>query len=219
MRALLRRLLMEDSEDNWTDAELNALLNLSLQSWQDYILVVQPEAFLQWDYADITSGERFYPKPVGMRYEIELGVKSTAAATDYAPLTVHSYDAIRHGVVGTRRESDIDPIPTEPNQLYAHAGKYFFLGWAPSDTISQGLECCYVQHLTMGADSDVPDLAIGLHYGVVLEGAIMALRETPEDTARLEKDRDRLVDKIALYYRKSAAGPSQVHPMFGKKRY
>lgn len=219
MRDMLRRILMEDSADNWTDTELNEILNLALQSWQDYVLAVDPDAFLQWDYADLTVDERYYPKPVGMRSEVELGYKGDTSWTDYKPLELYGYQSLRRGIVGTRRESDTDPIPTEPSGKYAHAGDFFFLGWNPAATVSEGLEVSYVPHLTMAVDSDVPDLAIGLHYGVVVEAAIMALDETPEPTEKLEKKRDRLVNKIGLYYRKSQASGDHIHPSFGKQRY
>lgn len=221
MRAFLRRGLMEDTADNWTDAELNTTINAAAQSWQDYILAIDPEALLEWHYASIVKDQRYYAKPAGMRNELELGYLDSSTS-EYLPMTVVSWPSIRRGwnKGATSRNSDIDLNPTTTvSYQYAHAGPFFYLDWNPAEALVDGLEVAYVPDIALGDDTESPTFALGLHYGIVVEAIIMAKGETPEDDSRWVRERTQMIKKIPLYYKKSIAGPEIAMPDVRKEGY
>jgi hypothetical protein len=71
----------------------------------------------------------------------------------------------------------------------------------------------------MASDSEVPPLQLGLHRGIVLEAAIWLLDDTEQDTAKLEKRKQELVNKIPLHVRRTGAGPDYFRPDIRKPAY
>lgn len=220
IRSFVRRALMEDVADNWTDAELNTIINAAAQSWQDYILAVDDTALLEWHYASLVEGQRYYAKPAGMRQEVELGYLEDGG--EYQPMSVTSFGAIRRGwnKGSSSRNSDVDlNADGTVTYEYAHAGAWFYLDWKPSTALVDGLECAYVPDISLGSDTESPAIALGLHYGIVAEAVIMAKGETEEDDSRWVRERQIMVSKIPHFYRKTSAGPEVVHPDVRKAAY
>lgn len=196
---------MEDTAEQWVDSELDTLLNVGLQNFQEYVMLIDPEAFMAWHTTNVIVSQRYYPKPVAIHHEIELGYSSDPTTNAYLPLKHEDFMKIREFESQVARGDDVSLTGQGETQTnnYASVGRYWYLGWDPSVAVTAGLQSTHVPVLTMAADADVPDIHLNLHYGIVLESAIMAFEETPEDTTRLEKHRDRIVEKISEYYSKS----------------
>lgn len=212
LRAGLRRLVHESEADQWTDVELNEVLNEAMQSIQELILMVDPEAFTVWQKRNIEANERYYLRPVDIIWDVELGFSATPGSTDYRPLRRVSFQELR--------SAGADRAYTEPSDVatYAKTGNYYYLGWNPESNISEGLQDIYTPWLAMDEDEDVPPISLGFHRMIKIDAAIKILKETPDDTTELEKEREEFIAKINRYYRSSATTPDMISPDLGKDR-
>jgi len=168
MRSVLRRRLNEQTPHNWTDVELDDLLNEALFWVQKKALRVNPLAFLTWTRTTLKKDESFYKRAVGSWWEFEVAVKATAAATTYTPLKRHPYKEIREF------ESVQEVVG------WAKMGTFIAILPAPPEDIVDGLQVIHTPLLTMAVDTDVPDLHLSLHTMVVVKANQLALQERPE---------------------------------------
>jgi hypothetical protein len=175
---------------------------------------------MEWQTCDVAVDQRYYAKPVSIHYEVQFAYSSDPSTNAYLPLKREDWQKIREFESKVARGDDITLAGQGSRQSnnYASVGRYWYLGWTPDVAVSAGLEATFVPVLSMAADSDVPHIHLNLHYGIVLDAVIMALEETPEDTARYEKHRDRIAGKIAIYYRKSASGAEMLRPNLGHSK-
>ena len=150
------------------------------------------------------SDQRFYPRPTSCYYEIELAYSAAPTTTAYKRMDYKTYDEIREGEVRSARGSGvlIEEVVTYAD-IYAVAGKHYYLGWTPEANITDGLQTAYVQMITVAADADVPELPLYLHRAAVISACMAATLETPEDDTKLSRARRLIVNKIALYYTKT----------------
>lgn len=198
---MLRRRLQERVADQWTDAELNELLNLGLLEIQKSVLQVDPLAIIWIDVDDIVAGQEFYEVPPGMWYEFEVGVKTSASDADFTILDPCSYHTRRSLSSGAGR--------------YSRLGKYISIRPIPTGSVVDGLQVRYVPSLSMSNDSDVPDLNLGLHLGIVLWAQILALGESLEDSGPTQATLKGLIEQIPLFYRNTTQ-PMYLQPNITK---
>jgi len=205
LRSRVRRLLKEDTADNWTDVELDNLLNLGLQDMQEFVMDIDNEAFMRWDTTNLVVDQRYYPKPTAIFSEVELGYSADPTVNAYLPLHRKDFHEIRQYESQVSRGTDIT-IAGQGSIItndYSTVGRYWYLGWSPDTAVTDGLQAIYIPALTMAADADVPDLHINLHDGIALSAAIKALDEVSEVTENLEKRLAIMVGKISMYHRAS----------------
>lgn len=187
MRRILRRRKNDADAVTWSDDDLNEVLAFGLYSLQNEIMKVDPHFVVSRATAQLTDGQRRYPKPEGMWLEISLGIADTAEPTGYRYLDRKDYGAV------LRRRSGEDPI-------YSHYGDYFEIAPEPATTIAAGLEVNYVPTLTMALDTDVPRCHIALQPAVVFWADLFLGGESKEDPARTEGMLNRLVNMIPQFY-------------------
>jgi hypothetical protein len=216
MRTIVRRILQEETADQWEDSDLDTYLNIGLQWVQRQVMAKDPEAFIWIDTADIVTDQRYYAKPASMLHEVELGYSEDPTSTEYGRVKRVAFDDMRTEQNPRWGVTD-DMLETTAGAKYAHVGRWFYLGWAPDANITDGLQLIYVPELTMGADTDVPDLHPGLHYGVVLISSIFALNETPEDPGKFQTQLQEIVGQIPRYYYRSLADPLPLGLDLGKE--
>ena len=218
MRTIFLRMMQDVSQSEWTTPEANTMLNEGLRAFANTVLEVDDEAFIKWSNADIVMNERYYPKPSDMKWEVEFGYKAPGSV-DYVPLMLGpGFQYLRGEQTGRASGSLVLPAERNLTGQYAHAGRFFFLGWTPDANVDEGLEVAYVHILTMADDADIPLLHIDLHYGAVVNAAVLATNETPEDNSKL---RQMLIEerlKIGKYYRRSAVGAKVLRPDLRKHR-
>lgn len=212
LRSGLRRLIQETVADQWTDDNLNEALNESLQSIQEIILMIDPEAFMVWQTRNITKDVRYYLRPTDIIWDVEFSYSDDPASKDYDPLDRVPFRSLRSDS-GGRKHTE---VPSDPNLQYAKVGAYHYLGWNPDKTIEDALQSVYVPWLTMDEDEDVPAISLGYHRMIKVDAAIKILQETPEDTTKLEEERAEFVEKLRRYYRSQAVTPDKIELDLGK---
>lgn len=186
IRTLVRRLLNEEVADNWTDDILNTLIDTAYALVLKQVRKVDPEAILFWDYRATVAGANWYEKPAGTRGPVEVGLKSSASDTDWAPLNRKPYYLARDW--------------TGSDTVYCHRGQYVGIFPAPTVAISDGLQFIHAPTDSFAADTDVPKLETTLHYAIVLWAAMLAKGESPEDDSKNAKELGRILGDIALDY-------------------
>lgn len=192
LRTMLRRRLQEVSAAQWTDSTLNSNLNLGLQYMQRKIQAIDPLWVIYTDTTPLVSSQRDYPKPVGCKFEVFLYVVAAATDTSQDPLTRVDYESI------VKQDEHLDL-----NGSYAHKGRFFSIYPTPSSTANY-LKLEWVPTLSMGSDSDVPDLVTDLHEGIVYRAEMISLGDTAQEATRAKEDLAEILNDLPRYYVKSA---------------
>jgi hypothetical protein len=205
MRSMLRRRLQDEGAVNFTNADLNTYLNLGLQFMQTAVMAVKPEAFIEISTANlITTGDwpELYPKPVGLLQIKKVEVDYNGDGT-YSKLKKARNDQMDEFVLGN--------VETTMSR-WSEKGRWIRIYEPPQTAVADGLRLTFVPSLTMGADTDVPDLPLVLHKGVVYEAQLEALGDTDEDMDAqtldvLSKKLAVILDRIPLYYGQDSGEP------------
>jgi hypothetical protein len=175
MRTMLRRVLNEPVEDQFTDISLNDLLHNALLLVEKEVLKVSPQEFAEWELGDITAAKDLYPLPT--RFIREYRVELLDAAGKYNKLDKHEYDELV--------DDDLEG--------YALLGRYICLRPIPNTTRANGLRLVYCPVLTMAEDTDTPAIPDALHLAIVLWAKALACEETGEPT---EATRQRITEML-----------------------
>jgi hypothetical protein len=165
MRTLLRREIRDNPEQQWSDSELNDMLNISFLLVQKEVVKIDREAHLSWDYMDATSGVAWYPLPQ------TFGVSAISAKFAASDTT---FTALRR-----KRYADIKDL-SGTTHYYARRGQWFSVYPTPTVTITNGIELVHTPMYQMSADSDVPRIKLPLHITIVLWAKLLLLGETDE---------------------------------------
>jgi hypothetical protein len=195
LRTWLRRRLQEATPAQWTEAALNDYLNEGLRNVQQHIEKVDPEAFIYIDAADTVASEDLYPFPVNMKSIVLLEYKTSSGA-EYAKLPQRTRRQVRADLASNR---------TSASPSYALQGRYFKIAPAPTAAVTDGIQLTYVPALAMGSDSDVPELPVDLHLGIVLSAQLIALGDTAEATDKraVREELAAVLLSIPIHYRVS----------------
>lgn len=210
MRALLRRRLQDSSADtaaeNWSDSELNELLNQGLIKAQKAVLAVDPLAFIAIDKQDVEEDEEMYAKPDGFWYMRQLQILNETTGL-YEPIEKEDYEIARAGAATSTRVT------------WSDFGRFIALRPVPSAAIRLGLRWIYVVTLAMGADNDVPALHQGLHTLPVWFAQRLAIGETGETDAGMKEVEGLIAADLADipdYYRSTNASADFLVPRLHK---
>jgi len=187
MRTLLRRRLLEPTEDQWSDSTLNDLINLALAMVRKQIRKVDPEFDIRWEYRDTVANTSWYEKPSGTRGPVEVGLKSASSDTDWTALRRTAYHLARN-------------VTSESETVYCHRGAYIGIFPAPSVAVTNGIQFLHAPAETLAADTDVPRIEDSLQYAVVCWASLLAKGESPEDDSKDAKELARLLGDISFDY-------------------
>src|SRR5262245_38290944 len=187
MRTLLRHELNEASADNWTDAELNDLLNYGLQWVQTYLISINPSFCVFRYLANRNAGDDLVPAPAGMLYEWRFE-RFDEASSSYKRVKKHpgGYEEMVARGSGTATGTGLE-------LNYARVGRFFAVHPVPTTNLTNGWRVWFMPTLDMAADSDVPDIEHPLHYAPVLKAKLLAIGETAESAV---ETRTRLADEL-----------------------
>jgi hypothetical protein len=183
IRSLMRRRLNETVADNWDDDILNTFINIAYALILKEVRKVDPEAVLFWDYRDTVAGTNWYAKPSGTRGPVEVGLKKTAADTDWSPL-------IRRPYYQGRDYTNVDDTG------YCHRGQYIGIFPAPTASVTNGLQFIHAPTDTLSADTDVPKLEETLCYAIALRAVLIAKGESPEADVKEAAELKAIIDGI-----------------------
>src|SRR5688500_16498133 len=91
MRSMLRRRLQEATADQWSDANLNDLLEVALHLVQKEVMKVRGDAFMVEDSAALVANQEFYQLPSGFWYELVVKFRASTSAA-YGTLKRGNYE-------------------------------------------------------------------------------------------------------------------------------
>lgn len=191
LRTMLRRRLQEVTASQWTDATLNLNLNQGLRFMQTKIIKIDPEAFIYTDLQDSIENESDYPVPAGTLSVVQIYklVSGDYVSLDQIPMTY------------LRRNENTD-YSNPYDAGFGMRGRYIVVHPTPTVATVDFLKIEYVPWLTMGADSDVPELSLGLHDGIVYRAEMISLGDTAQEAVRAKEDLGTVIDDIHLYYKR-----------------
>jgi hypothetical protein len=184
---------MEVSAVDWTDDNLNDLINTAYALIAKQIRKVDPEAIIHWEYRDTVAGTNWYEKPEGTRGPVFVGLKGTSAATSYAELRRAPYHIARD-------ETNADET------VYCHKGRYIGIFPAPTASVTDGLEFMHAPTPELSDDTDVPEIEETLQYGIVCWAAMLALGESPESDVKHADELRRILAEIPDDYGSAELG-------------
>lgn len=187
IRDLTRRRLNDQPGDNWDDATLLAYINLAYANIQKQIRKVDPEFLVFWDTRATVAGTSWYEKPSQTRGIIEVGLKTSAADTDWTALTRKPYYIARDN-------TDVSEV------VYCHRGLYIGIFPAPTVSVSSGLQILHLPTDQLAVDTDVPKVELSLHYAIAVWATLIAKGENPESDAKDALELARLLADIPLDY-------------------
>jgi hypothetical protein len=183
---LKRRLHEPPTEDGeWTNAELNTLLNEGYKITLLAALEGNPEEAVYEATANLVADQNTYTWPTDLINEIEVNIYD---GSKYVPLAPASYEFCR-----TLTTSG---TPTH----YARYGRFVYLAPAPSASLVDGLKLVYVPFLGLSEETSIPQLRAQWHPLIVLNAQILALGETADQSASV------IAERNALYMQLLGAG-------------
>lgn len=205
IRTLLRRLVQEDTADNWTDAVLNDLIDHAYARMIGEVKRVDPEAFVATSTSNIVAGTATYAKPADNWSLVEVNLLDSATGL-YKPIRRVEYDK-------TRPPSTGSDFPTFSDTVWYHSGTSVGIYPAPTASVTNGLQFRYFPNDALSADTNSPVIHVSLHYGIVLWGALLAKGETQEDVAPLRVQLNEILVTLREIYTRDLNVPQALQPM------
>lgn len=200
MRTLLRRRINDVGGGQWSDAELNDLLNIGIAEVQKGVLAVDPDANLYRSRVSIVANQQLYAIPDNLLHE--RAVKKKDATTG----TYRRMERITFERAMEKAESADAVTSNASEQTFEWFRFGQFIGLSPTPTESQtdGVELDFVPLLSVGSDSEIPPVPLSLHYAVVLRAEIAAKGETTEGIETALAEFQGLVAGIPSWYMTNA---------------
>lgn len=168
----------------WSNAEINAVINDSYYDLQMELQMSNPEAIIAWDTIDLTVDENWYPKPP------TFGLISVSVDPEdegkYTKLKLKNYEDIKN--------------QTETSMLGCERGDWIGIFPAPSASVTDGVEVMHRPIDTLVADADIPKLKLPLHQAICLQAKIFLLGDTNESADRDEKKLEKIKERMPLLY-------------------
>lgn len=186
---MLRRRLQDSSSDNWTDVELNDILDEGLRLVQKEVMKFVPDAFMCVVQAPLQANVEFYPLPDGFWNELLVGIKGAVTDTTFTTIERGIYDRDRGQAVSCKTKYDI-------------RGRFITFMAIPAISVNPGYQIQFVPTLSMAVDGLAPDIHQGLHLAVVVGAQIIALGETLESGTPATDLYGKLVADIPLFYQR-----------------
>lgn len=203
MRAILRRQLNEETEQDWTDAMLDVMLNVGLQTVAKRFRKINPNAIVYIDTVPILSGDEYVPLPVGLVNTLHLQILNSTSLA-YDTLKPRDYSTGRDLISSSEGDSSLEV-------RYSLLGRFVVLSPVPS--AAGTLRVIYSPDPTVTEDTDVPPVPLFSHMAIVLYAKLFLLGETNEDTMQKTKDLiEEVLGDLTEHYLPHAAAPPAVVP-------
>jgi hypothetical protein len=189
LRALLKRRLQSvGPADNWTNSDLDELLNEAYVWVQLQFYQANPDGLIHIDYTTLEVGNNLYPWPRGFISLKEMGYLDTTDPFGYRDL-----GAARDFWVNRRQ-------PARPAELsevtWSNLGRHFALFPTPPATIVDAIQMIWIGTLTLANDNDVPEIPFN-HMSIAVRAQIMAYAEAGDDPKALKEELSDYMSGIA----------------------
>lgn len=183
IRTFLRRRLQEETADDWSDDDLNALINLAYALVAKQVRKVDATFLLHWEKRDTVAGTNWYERPEGSRGLVDIGLLRSSTSTDIDYLRRAS------GEVARKNTNDSE-------RVYTIMGDFIGIFPAPTESVTNGLLIIHVPTPTLAEDTDVPKVEATLHYAIVCWATLLAKGESPEDDSKDARELARILADI-----------------------
>lgn len=183
LRTQVRRYVQDTASVEWSDAEINSVINDSYYDLQAELQMVQPEAIIAWDTIDASATENWYPKPPTFGI-IQIGLKKTGDTT-FTKLGFKDYNDIKD-LTGT-------------DTYYCERGDWIGIFPLP-DSVTDGIQVMHRPIDTLTVDTDIPKLKLPLHQAICLQAKVFLLGDTNENADRDERKLEKIKEKMPLMY-------------------
>lgn len=197
MRTLLRaRIKEKQGTSQWSDANLNLLLDLATQDVQKVFLRSSAASFaVVWTCLHKQSKTRT-PVPAGFIHELMVEVKD--ADGEYVQAAHNKNMNI------TKWDADGDAQPE-----YVILGRWLKIKPAPASDVTAGIRLTFVRAITMEADCTVPDIRLIWHNAIVDRAKQFAFGETEDRSDFAEKLWLEIRELVPTVHRESNTGQSR----------
>lgn len=193
-RTLLRKRIQEVVAVNWTDSELNVLLDLAAQDIQKRLLAKDAQYFGVVALADRIAEKTKTPLPGGFVQDLGLVEVRLTAGGAYVPVD---------------KNTNLNIAASAPNSEgpeWTVFGRYLKVVPAVAVTITDGIRLSYVKAITMDDDSVVPPIDLFWHDAWVDAAARKAYRESQEKSDTTDAAVAEAKEDIVLTQRGSNQG-------------
>lgn len=178
MRAMLKDCLQEPvgaNVDQFSLAQLDALLNRGLLWVQMKIVRVNPAAILAVDTFGVVANKNIYPVPTG-----SIAIRKVFRTIDGKRLALRpdAWMDVKYGPgVG---ENLVNVTKADRPVDWSPFGRFIRLGATPNATSSNAISVTYTPSLTMADDADVPQIPEPLHDAIVNRAWQLGLRPSAD---------------------------------------
>ena len=176
----------------WSDTTLNLYIDKGLQYMHRQIMKIDPEAIVYTATLDVTASTADYPRPANMQRDMYVYQKASASAA-YGLLEYTPYYKVAEAVAGSSLTG------------YARKGRFVVLIPTPTASVTAGMKLEYIPTLTIGADTDTPDIVEDIHEGIVFRAEMLSMGDCGLDAPTAEKELAAIIVDLPLYYKKTEA--------------
>jgi hypothetical protein len=201
IRTLLRRQGQDVPSQEWSNAELNDIINLAYAKVMKEIVKVDPEAHLFWDTMDSTASTAWYPLPTATFGMVQVGIKSTASDTAFTKLKKKKYNDIK-GNTGT-------------TQAYCRRGTWIGIFPAPSTGVTDGIELIHSPIMSLGSDTEEPRIKIPAQEAILYAAKDLMLGETDESSQDTLRRYAEIIGDLPLWYSLDSDGGDRLQIELG----
>lgn len=185
LRTILRRRIHDVPGVQWSDAELNDLLNLAYAKVQKEVVKVLPTAHLFWDRINIVAATAWYPMP-----ESSFGIRRVGLLDP----TTGLYTKLRPKDYEDIRESNL--VTT----YYSLMGQWIGIFPVPTANLVAGLEVIHSPLMAMAIDADVPRVKVPIHDAIADWAVVLCLGETDEAAAEAKARLQDMINDLPFWY-------------------
>lgn len=203
LRTWLRRRLQSPSGDlRWTNAVLDDYLNFGYQFTQEEIEGTESDAFSHYiDKADLVANQQLYPLPVNAKAPRRLRMKTSTGGA-YQDLEQRPWPET---VPQATEAQQIEPARAKV--VWSLQGRHIRIEPTPTASVTDGLELTYQPVLTMGSDTDVPEMTANYHANIVFYAQVLALSDTANVTDKkgAKEDMDLFMARLPRHWQRTIA--------------
>lgn len=217
IRTILRRHINDVGDANgdgvqWSDEELNEVIDTAYQLVTKEVRKIDPEAHLSWDYADIVSGRSWYdmPETFGLSHVAILDTSSGL----YIPIKQKKYEDIgphqfwSGAVIVSGATSILDQT------YYTIRGQFIGIFPTPSVSITDGLELVHFPIKALTEDCETPIIKSPLHICIAWWAKLILLGDTDGNSQETRVRLQEVLGDIAGWYNQATNASEKLSPEF-----
>lgn len=202
IRTVLRRQLQDTPAAQFSDAELNAIINEAYVGVQLLVFNADREAHIVWENIPTTINVNWYPMPETFGIN-RIGIKAAAADTLWTKLT-------KKALV------DVELVDSGTKQYYVLRGQWIGIFPAPAVSISDGIQVLHTPVMQLAIDSDVPKVKRPLHMAILWLARLYAQDEDEAvDLTKVEARLQSLLNSIPQWYNVNSDAADQLSVNIG----